>query len=127
MEQSNRPSRPIGKKSYQSQLTRWADRLLPFDFNVNHLSGCKLAIVDYLSRFPTFEVALLSNFDEHYVVKCISKFFEAWDFIDRWANTSPASIKPSDIPSISGDIKSSRIQIHNSATSSIEPISTIRQ
>ena len=47
--QSNR-----GNKSYQSRLTRWADRLLPFDFKVTHIAGTRLGIVDYLSRHPRF-------------------------------------------------------------------------
>ena len=29
-------------KSYNSQLTRWIDRLLPFQFNIVHLSGAKM-------------------------------------------------------------------------------------
>ena len=74
-----------GNKSHQSRLTRWADRLLPFDFDIFHISGCKLGIVDYLSRFPTFEAPRPSSFDEHYVVKCISRFFDACDFLDEWA------------------------------------------
>ena len=31
-----------GNKTHQSHLTRWADRLLPFDFDVLHTSGCIL-------------------------------------------------------------------------------------
>ena len=62
-----------GNKTHQSRLTRWADRLLPFDFDIFHISGCKLGIVDYLSRFPTFEAPRPSSFDEQYVVKCITR------------------------------------------------------
>ena len=51
-----------GNKTHQSHLTRWADRLLPFDFDVLHISGSKLGIVGYLSRFPTFEVRLRHMF-----------------------------------------------------------------
>ena len=36
-----------GNKSYQSRLTRWADRLLPFNCDIYHISGSKLGIVDY--------------------------------------------------------------------------------
>ena len=74
-----------GIKTHQSRLTRWADRLLPFDFDIFHISGCKLGIVDYLSRFPTFEAPRPSSFDEQYVVKCISRFFDACDYLDEWA------------------------------------------
>ena len=79
-----------GNKTHQSRLTRWADRLLPFDFDIFHISGCKLGIVDYLSRFPTFEAPRPSSFDEQYVVKCISRFFDACDFLDEWAECCPS-------------------------------------
>ena len=79
-----------GNKTHQSQLTRWADRLLPFDFDIFHISGCKLGIVDYLSRFPTFEAPRPSSFDEQYVVKCINRFFDACEFLDEWAKGCPA-------------------------------------
>ena len=39
-------------KLYQSRLARWADRSLPFDFEVIHVPGVRLGIVDYLSRYP---------------------------------------------------------------------------
>ena len=74
-----------GNKTYQSRLTRWADRLLPFDFDIFHISGCKLGIMDYLSRFQTFEAPRPSSFDKKYVVKCISRFFDACDYLDEWA------------------------------------------
>ena len=74
-----------GNKTHQSRLTRWADRLLPFDFDIFHISGCKLGIADYLLRFPTFEAPRPSSFDEQYVVKCISLFFDACDYLDEWA------------------------------------------
>ena len=39
-------------KSYNSRLTRWLDRLLPFDFNIEHIPGAKMGLVDYISRQP---------------------------------------------------------------------------
>ena len=90
-----------GNKTHQSRLTRWADRLLPFDFDIFHISGGKLGIVDYLSRYPTFEAPRPSNFDEQYVVKCINRFFEACDFLDEWANYHSLSKEVPDITKIS--------------------------
>ena len=46
--------------------------------------------MDYLSRFPTFEAPRPSSFDEQYVVKCISRFFDACDFLDEWAKCGPS-------------------------------------
>ena len=83
-----------GNKTHQSRLTRWADRLLPFDFDILHISGCKLGIVDYLSRFPTFEAPRPSSFDEQYVVKCITRFFDACEFLDEWTKCCPAIENP---------------------------------
>ena len=100
-----------GNKTHQSQLTRWADRLLPFDFDIFHISGCKLGIVDYLSRFPTFEAPRPSSFDEQYVVKCISRFFDACNFLDEWARCcslleeSPTITKNSQNSAVSNTIK----------------------
>ena len=86
-----------GNKTHQSRLTRWADRLLPFDFDIFHISGCKLGIVVYLSRFPTFEAPRPSSCDEQYVVKCISQFFDACDYLDGWVRVCSLSEESSDI------------------------------
>ena len=40
-------------KTFPSRLTRWVDRLLPFDFNVVHEPGKTLGLADYLSRHPS--------------------------------------------------------------------------
>ena len=45
-----------GNKTYQSRLTRWADRMLPFEYTISHIAGAKIGMVDYLSRSPKFEV-----------------------------------------------------------------------
>ena len=35
-----------GNKTYESRLTRWLDRLLPFDFELEHLAGKDMGFVD---------------------------------------------------------------------------------
>ena len=42
-----------GNKTYSSRLTRWVDRLLPFDFSIVHTPGRTLGMADYLSRHPS--------------------------------------------------------------------------
>ena len=42
-----------GNKTYSSRLTRWVDRLLPFDFSIVHSPGRTLGMADYLSRHPS--------------------------------------------------------------------------
>ena len=39
-------------KSYNSRLTRWIDRLLSFQFDIENLPGAKIGLVDYISRQP---------------------------------------------------------------------------
>ena len=40
-------------KTYSSRLTRWVDRLLPFDFEIFHAPGWTIGIADYLSKHPS--------------------------------------------------------------------------
>ena len=42
-----------GNKTYSSRLTRWVDKLLPFDFSIVHTPGRTLGMADYLSRHPS--------------------------------------------------------------------------
>ena len=39
-------------KTFSSRLTRWVDRLLPFEFEVVNVAGSTLGMVGYLSRHP---------------------------------------------------------------------------
>ena len=66
-----------GKKSYQSRLSRWADRIIPFDYQIEHIPGSSLGIVDYMSRYPTFEAPLPSSHDELFVIKSTQAFHNA--------------------------------------------------
>ena len=47
----SRPNR--GNKTYYSILTKWVDPLLPFEFEVVHVSRRTIGMADYLSRHPT--------------------------------------------------------------------------
>ena len=62
-----------GNKTYFSRLTRWVDKLLPFDFDINHKPGSKMGIVDYLSRHPTEKATPVSHYDEQFVLAVINK------------------------------------------------------
>ena len=42
-----------GNETFSSRLTRWVERLLPFDFAVVHVAGKTLGMADYLSRHPS--------------------------------------------------------------------------
>ena len=42
-----------GNETFSSRVTRWVDRLFPFDFTVVHAPGRTLGLADYLSRHPS--------------------------------------------------------------------------
>ena len=60
-----------GNKTYSSRLTRWIDRLLPFDMEVIHQPGRTMGLADYLSRYPT-------AFNEKVWSKCAKELWESW-------------------------------------------------
>ena len=33
-----------------SRLNRWIDQIIPFDFVIEHMTGAKIGLADYLSR-----------------------------------------------------------------------------
>ena len=55
-------------KSSNSRLTRCIDRLLPFDFTIDHLPGSKMGLVDYISRDPQQKAVNISAYDEQFIV-----------------------------------------------------------
>ena len=64
-------------KTYSTRLTRWVDRLLPYDFEVIHGPGRTLGIADYLSRnlSPLIESSVKSStlWDEWFTVNIVSE------------------------------------------------------
>ena len=42
-----------GNKTYHSRLTRWVDRLLPFNFSIKHIAGKDMGFTDLISRIPS--------------------------------------------------------------------------
>ena len=55
-------------KIHQSPLTRWTDRLLPFDFKLEHIAFSKVGFVDYISRNPDATSKPVSKYDGEFVV-----------------------------------------------------------
>ena len=60
-------------KSYNSRHTRWVDRLLPFDFNSEHIQDAKRGLVDYISRQPNQKGKDTNNYDEEFAVATITR------------------------------------------------------
>ena len=51
-----------------SRLTRWLDRLIPFDFQVDNKPGAKIGFADYLSRHPSLDAKPVSTYDSMFTV-----------------------------------------------------------
>ena len=60
-----------GNKTYSSRLTRWIDRLLPFDIQIVHRPGRTMGLVDYLFRHP-------SEFNEKQSVHNAKELWDSW-------------------------------------------------
>ena len=63
-----------------SRLTRWLDRLIPFDFQVEHIHGAKIGLADYLSRHSSLELQPVSTYDSMFTVAKISRNRSALGF-----------------------------------------------
>ena len=59
-------------KSYNSRLSRWVDRLLPYQFSIEHLPGAKMGLVDYISRNSYQPAKSVSKYDEEFLVATLS-------------------------------------------------------
>ena len=57
-------------KSYKSRLSRWVDRLLPYQFSIE--PGAKMGLVDYISRNPYQPAKSFSKYDEEFLVATLS-------------------------------------------------------
>ena len=58
-------------KTYQSRLTRWVDRLLPFHFNDERIAGKDMGFADYLSRHP-ISPPTGENMNENHVINTLT-------------------------------------------------------
>ena len=62
-----------GNKTMHSRLTRWVNRLLPFNFKISHLPGKDMGFTDLLSRLPSGKALPISHYDDEIVVASIDK------------------------------------------------------
>ena len=73
----------VRSKTSQSRLTRWIDRLIPFHFDIKHLTGNKMGLIDYMSRNLVRLAIPPSEFDEEFVVASIHTFINNLKVIDN--------------------------------------------
>ena len=80
-----------------------ADRLLPYNFTIEHMPGAKMGLVDYISRNPFARANKISSYDEHFVVSTISKIRDSMKhlIINRQTATKKfKNILKSNLPSL---------------------------
>ena len=63
-----------GNKTNQSRLTRWVDRLLPFNFELELIPGKNMGFADYISRHPKNKLSPPSEDDTKYTINLINDF-----------------------------------------------------
>ena len=76
-------------KSKNSQLTRWIDRLLPFDFSIERILGTRMGLVDYVSRQPNQKAKSITQYDEEFMVATISCIRDAITTLFNYLNKIP--------------------------------------
>ena len=55
-------------KKTQTRLIRWVDRIHPFQYEIKHVPGKNMGLVDYISRQPVGEAAKVLQLDNTFVV-----------------------------------------------------------
>ena len=89
-------------KTYQSRLTRWVDRLLPYQFKVVYIPGKDMGILDYMSREPNGEPWLETYLDGNFVVASIECFHKALNCLSSRLNVTAKEIQDENILEHSG-------------------------
>ena len=60
-----------------SRLRPWVDRLLHFDFNIDHIQGAKMGLVDYIPCQPNQKAKVTNEYDKEFVVTTITRIHDA--------------------------------------------------
>ena len=72
-----------GNKSYHSRLTRWVDRLSPFNFTIKRLARKDMGFIDLDLRSLSGKAISSSQYDEEFVVILIKKINKALNPTDN--------------------------------------------
>ena len=89
---------PRSNKSYISRLTHWIDRLLPFHFNIEHIPGAKLGLVDYIPRQPNQRAKVTNKYEEEFAVATITRNRDA--IAAFYGNSAPLNCQSQHIDEI---------------------------
>ena len=80
-------------KSYNSHLSRWADRLLPYQFKIEHLPGAKMGLNDYISSNSYQPAKSISKYDEEFLVTTLSRIHNDAKSLQQKHNISAVTLK----------------------------------
>ena len=75
-------------KSFNSRLTRWIDKLLPFDFYIEHTLDTKMGMVDQISCQPNHQAKVTNKYGQKIADAKISLIRDA--IVAFFTNSSPA-------------------------------------
>ena len=85
-------------KFSNSRLTRWVDRLLPFEFNFEHIPGAKMGLVVCISREPNQKAKDSNKYYEEFAVATITRICGA--IAAKYTNTTPQNCQSQHFNSI---------------------------
>ena len=74
-----------------SRLTRRIDRIIPFDFVIEHMPGAKIGLADYLSRHHVGDATRVSLYDNTFTVVKLQSITNSLGY----NNTTKGTIKTS--------------------------------
>ena len=72
--------------------------ITPFDFNIEHIPGAKMGLVDYISLQPNQKAKVTNKYDEEFVVATITRIRDAITAI--YINTTPENCQSHHIISV---------------------------
>ena len=70
-------------KIHKSRLTRWLDRLITFNFNIEHIAGTKMGLADLKSRNPSEPAKPPNEYDENFIIAAIDIIRETLNIIRK--------------------------------------------
>ena len=79
-------------RAFNSRLARWVDRLLPYQFSIEHLPGAKMGLVDYISRNPYQPAKSVSKYDEEFLVATLSSIHTDAQLLQQKHNLTANSL-----------------------------------
>ena len=90
-----------------SWLTRWIDRIVPFDFMKEHMPGAKVGMADYLSRHPAGEAERISRYDNTLKLAKVTPINKSFDYRSETSRLKANIIRNSIVSDYSLQIQAS--------------------